>query len=229
LTKTPLSKLGLFRMRALLSLTMLSLAVPGCDTREPVAATALLTAASKKPLGRAPEIRTAGARERRASALALRLAEIDGAVRRWRRASHLRVAHAAAEEALNLVVGPAGPYYGDADRDGAVAGASSIGLLPGLAGEAGLAQAADGACVVRDILGGGWEQPARRWSFLEAAIGAWSPFRNTFPSLPSHPQRVVGWAALTLTSRNLMTASDYGKHAQLHIDVSRAALVACKP
>ncbi len=129
---------------------MVALAVAGCDhslppaATQPVAESALLTAASKKPLGRAPEIRTAGARERRASALALRLAEIDGAVRRWRRAPDLRVAHAAAEEARNLVVGPAGPYYGDADRDGAVAGASSIGLLPGLAGEAGLAQAADG-------------------------------------------------------------------------------------
>ncbi len=229
LTKTPLTEPGFIRLRALLSLTMLSLTVLGCDTREPVAATAHFTAVSTKPSGRASETRTAIARERRAGALALRLVEIDGAVRRWRRAPDLRVAHAAAEEARNLVVGPAGPYYGDADRDGAVAGASSIGLLPGLAGEAGLAQATDGPCVVRDILGGGWEQPVRRWSVLKAAIEAWSAARNTFPGLPSHPQRVVGWAALTLTSRNLMTARDYGKHAQLHIDVSRAALIACKP
>jgi len=153
---------------------------------------------------------------------------IDGAVRRWRGAPDLRVALAAAEEARNLVVGPRGPLYGDADRDGAVAGASDIGLLPGLAGEAGLARATDGACVFRDILGGGWELPARRWSVLEAAINAWSPSKNTFPGLPSHPQRIVGWAALTLSSRNFVMARAYGKHAQLHIDASRAALVACK-
>jgi hypothetical protein len=90
------------------------------------------------------------------------------------------------------------------------------------------AQPGDGACVVRDILGGGWEQPARRWSILETAIEAWSPSRNTFPSLPSHPQRIIRWATLTLSSRQLATARGYDEHAQLHIDVSRAALVACK-
>lgn len=162
------------------------------------------------------------------AALAARLAAIDGAVGRWRTAPDLRTAHAAAEEARNLVVGPTGPYYGDADQDTAIAGASNVGLLPGLGGQAALAQPGQGACVDRDILGGNWGKPAQRWSILAAAIKAWSPSNNTFPNLPSHPQRIVGWATLTLSSKQLATAREYGGHAQLHVDVARAALTACK-
>ncbi len=225
---TPLFEAGYCRARALLSVTMFTLAATGCNAREPVADSAPKTAAANEASGRPAGVRQGGANERPVGALQLRLAAIDSAVRRWRQAPDLRVAHAAAEEARNLIVGAAGPYYGDADGDGAVAGASAKGLLPDRFGEAGLAQPDDGACVVRDILGGGWEQPARRWSVLEAAIEAWRPSRNTFPSLPSHPQRIVGWATLTLSSRQLATARGYGEHAQLHSDISRAALVACK-
>lgn len=162
------------------------------------------------------------------AALAARLVAIDGAVKRWRTAPDLRTAHASAEEARNLVVGPSGPYYGDADQDGAISGASNIGLLPGLTGQAALTQSGQGACIDRDILGGGWEKPAQRWSILAAAIKAWSPSNNTFPTLPSHPQRIVGWATLTLSSKRLATAREYGGHAQLHIDVARDALIRCR-
>ncbi len=226
---TPLFRSRFSRLCPLLSMAMLTLpAVAGCNAREPGPDSAPITATAKETSSPAAAIRKGGASERPAGVLQLRLAAIDGAVRRWRQASNLRVAHDAAEEARNLIVGAAGPYYGDSDRDGSVAGASSRGLLPGRSGEAGLAQPGDGACVVRDILGGGWEQPARRWSILEAAIEVWSPSRNTFPSLPSQPQRIVGWATLTLSSRQLATARGYGEHAQLHSDISRAALVGCK-
>lgn len=225
----PLFQSRFSRLRPLLSMALLMLpAVAGCNVREPVPDSAPITATAKKTSSPAAAIRKSGASETPAGVLELRLAAIHGAVRRWRQASDLRVAHAAAEEARNLIVGAAGPYYGDSDRDGSVAGASSSGLLPGRLGEAGLAQPGDGACVVRDILGGSWEQPARRWSILETAIEAWSPSRNTFPSLPSHPQRIIGWATLTLSSRQLATAREYGEHARLHIDISRAALVACE-
>lgn len=159
--------------------------------------------------------------------LETRLNAIDGAVSRWRSATDLATAQRAAEEARNLVVGPHGPSYGDADGNGTVDGASAIGLLPGLGGEPGLATAAAGPCVERDVLGGSWADPAARWSILEAAISAWTASNNTFPALPSHPQRIVGWAILSLVTAELPTALEYGGHAQLHIDVALQAVSDC--
>lgn len=159
--------------------------------------------------------------------LETRLTAIGDAVDRWRLAADLATARRAAEEARNLIVGPKGPLYGDADRDGTVGGASEIGLLPGLAGEAGLATAAAGVCVDRDVLGGSWADPAARWAKLEAAISAWTPSNNTFPAFPSHPQRVIGWATLTLAAPDLATAQEYGGHARLHADIALRALTDC--
>lgn len=163
-----------------------------------------------------------------AAELGPRLALIENAVGRWRRAANLTEARSAAEEARNLVVGEAGPYYGDSDRDGVTRGASKSGLLPGLRGEKALAQPEDGDCVVRDILGGDWNEPSKRWAVLDTAIKSWSPSRNTFPMLPSHPQRIVGWATLALSTDSLAMAKEYGGHAQLHIQVSSEASARCE-
>ena len=159
--------------------------------------------------------------------LETRLNAIGGAVHRWRSATDLAAARRSAEEARNLVVGPHGPSYGDADGNGTVDGASAIGLLPGLGGEPGLATAAAGPCVERDVLGGSWANPAAHWSLLEAAIAAWTPSNNTFPGLPSQPQRIVGWATLSLVTAELPTALEYGGHAQLHIDAALEAVSNC--
>jgi hypothetical protein len=155
-----------------------------------------------------------------------RFAELDRAVDAWQQAADLGAAQRAAEEARNLVVGPAGPYYGDATGDGATDGASTIGVLPGLAGEIALATALN-ECVERDVLGGSWDDPTERWAILDTAINEWSPSNNTFPSLTSHPQRVVGWATLTLASDDFDDAHEYSGHARLHVDVSRRALDEC--
>jgi len=159
--------------------------------------------------------------------LGSRLAALDVAVTRWQRAPDLRQAHKAAEEARNLIVGPAGPFYGDANRDGKVSGVVAFGMLPGLRGEASLARQTDGPCVVAHILGGSWRDPAGRWAILEQAISRWTPTRNTFPSLPSHIQRVVGWASLTLNSRSLANAREYAKHARLHVNIANQSANDC--
>jgi len=160
-------------------------------------------------------------------ALEARLIAIDDAVNRWRAATDLASAQRAAEVARNLVVGPAGPGYGDADGDGTIEGVADIGLLPGLRGEPGLATAAAGACVERDVLGGTWADAADRWAIMQTAIDDWRPSNNTFPSLPSHPQRIVGWATLALEATDLPTALEYGGHAHLHIDVAMRAATGC--
>lgn len=161
------------------------------------------------------------------TALDERLSAIDRAIERWRAASDLTVVHRAAEEVRNLVVGPDGPSYGDADGDGTVSGASESGLLPGLDGQAGIADGAAGACIERDVMGGSWDDPHGRWAVLEAAIAGWSPTNNTFPTLPSHPQRIVGWSTLALATSDLETAIEYGGHAHLHVDIARAAVSDC--
>jgi hypothetical protein len=163
------------------------------------------------------------------NALTMRLVAIDDAVNDWRSASDLATARAAAEEARNLVVGPAGPYYGDGDGDGMIEGESEIGLLPGLGGEPGLAAPTAGDCVVRDVLGGSWSEPGERWAILETAIDDWSDLDNTFPALPSHPQRIVGWATLALASTDVAAAREYGGHAHLHIDIAMRATTGCTP
>ncbi len=157
-----------------------------------------------------------------------RLEALDRAVARWQGASTLRTAHEAAEEARNLVVGSSGPFYGDANGDGRISGASTLVILPGLKGERSLARRDDNACVVADVLGGSWREPAKRWSELQNAIARWTATANTFPSLPSHPQRVVGWASLTLSSASLAEAQEYARHAQLHVDISVRAVKNCR-
>lgn len=200
------------RVTALVALTFTALVVVGCGStwHSPGAASSPALVASVDP-----------------RLLETRLVAIDGAVSRWRSATDLATALRSAEEARNLVVGPHGPLYGDADDNGTVDGASAIGLLPGLGDEPGLATAAAGPCVERDVLGGGWADPAARWSILEAAISAWTPSTNTFPALPSHPQRIVGWATLSLVTAELPRALEYGGHAQLHIDVALQAVRDC--
>lgn len=160
--------------------------------------------------------------------LGARLMRLNQAVTRWQEASSIDAAHEAAEEARNLVVGETGPFYGDADGDGRVSGANPVGVLPGLQGEAGLARPNENVCIDADVLGGSWDRPSMRWSRLQAAIRDWRPQANTFPSLPSHPQRVVGWASLTLGSSSLEDAHEFAGHARLHVDVSRRALHNCR-
>jgi hypothetical protein len=155
-----------------------------------------------------------------------RLDQIASEVWEWRRAPDLATGKRHAEAARNLIVGPTGPGYGDVDGDGRVSGANAIGLLPGLKGSAALAIPAN-ACVARDLLGGSWEDPARRWALLDAKIVAWRTGNNTFPTLPSHAQRIVGWASLTLGSSDLETARGYAAHANIHVNVSRTALTRC--
>jgi hypothetical protein len=170
----------------------------------------------------APSAPVAGSAE-----VSARLDQIEEAVAGWRSAPDLQTAQRFAETARNLVVGADGPYYGDANGDGTIDGPADQGLLPGIAGEEGLASAVSSECIERDVLGGSWEDPAGRWATLDTAITEWSPSNNTFPSLPSHPQRVIGWATLTLATNDLDVAHEYAGHAQLHVDVSRAALSGC--
>jgi len=157
-----------------------------------------------------------------------RVDAIGAAVEAWGDAATLPQAKASAEAALNLVVGPDGPGYGDSDGDGVIQGEADEGLLPGRLGEAGLAQSEPiSACVGADVLGGSWEDPAARWATAQDVYDAWTPSNNTMPSLPSHPQRIVGWATLTLATDSLDEAHEYAGHAKIHVDVSRAAIDAC--
>ncbi len=151
--------------------------------------------------------------------VAERLAEIDSFVTLWRTAGTLDEAGAAAEGAANLVVGPDGPGYGDRNGDGVVGGASTVGLIPGMA-----LPLEDNECVLRDVLGGAWDEPLERWDEMLDAIDAWRPGNNTMPTLASHPMRVVGWATFTLASDSLDEAHEYAGHAKLHVDVSVRAL-----
>ena len=161
-----------------------------------------------------------------AELFAERLDLIDGAVEAWANATTVEAAHAAAETAANLVVGPGGPGYGDREGDGEGGGEVSAGLLPGLDGTPpGLATAlADNACVARDVLGGTWADPGAEWQKMLTAIDDWRPNNNTMPTLASHPMRIVGWATFSLASDSLDTAREYAGHAKIHVDVSRRAL-----
>ncbi len=157
-----------------------------------------------------------------------RLDAMSEAVAEWSAAATIQEAHRAAESARNLVVGPGGPLYGDADGDGTTGGESDTGLLPALDGSPGLADAGEpNPCVEADVLGGPWDDARARWDIMLTAIDEWAPDHNTFPSLPSHPQRVVGWATLTLASDDLDLAHEYAGHARLHVDVSTAAYEGC--
>jgi hypothetical protein len=154
------------------------------------------------------------------------ITKIEDAVTVWESADSIEQARAAAEAAANLVVGPGGPGYGDRDGNGTIDGAIDFGVLPGLDGSPdGAASAlADNQCIVDDVLGGSWTDPANRWAEMQSAIDQWAPDDNTMPSLASHPMRVVGWATFTLASDSLDDAHEYGGHALLHVDTSLAAL-----
>ena len=202
------------------SLLLSSLMLAACGSPEPAKSNvAAFTQAQPAP---------AAVAQAAAETLRTRLALLDQAVTRWQEAPTLRVAHEAAEEARNLIVGPNGLFYGDATGDGKISGANPVGVLPGLKGEAGLADPNENGCVVADVLGGRWRDPAIRWSQLQRAIAGWTPAKNTFPSLASHPQRVVGWASLTLKSDRLADAREYASHARLHVDISLRALNNCR-
>ncbi|MEO7276574.1 MAG: hypothetical protein ABIW33_00960 [Sphingomicrobium sp.] len=162
------------------------------------------------------------------SALMVRLDAIDAAIGDWRRARTLAEAKAGAEKARNLITGPGGPDYGDFDGDGEIAGQVDVGLLPGLAGQSGLATDHPNPCMQNDVLGGDFSNAAARWATMDRAINDWRAGNNTFPSLPSHPQRIVGWATLTLTRANLAQAQEYAGHAQLHAGKTRAAVAGCE-
>ncbi|GAA1694878.1 hypothetical protein GCM10009808_09960 [Microbacterium sediminicola] len=162
------------------------------------------------------------------AALEERLVALDDAVTQWQQAMDLPDALRAAEAARNLVVGPDNALYGDADGDGTVSGENGEGLLPGETGAPGLAQEYVNACVERDVLGGSWQDPQARWDEFDEVLAAWSPAGNTMPQLASHPQRVVGWATLTLAEgTDLDTAHEFAGHARLHVDVTDAAVYSC--
>ena len=201
------------------SVLVSGLILAACGSPEPAKSKVAVTIPAKP----APALLARAATE----TLGTRLALLDRAVTRWQKALTLRDGHEAAEEARNLVVGANGPFYGDATGDGQISGANSKGVLPGLNGEPGLADPHENGCVVADVLGGRWSEPSMRWSQLERAIAGWTPTKNTFPSLPSHPQRVVGWASLTLKSDSLANAREYAGHARLHVDISLRALNNC--
>jgi len=160
------------------------------------------------------------------SALQARLEAIDQAVADWRDSESIEAAHAAAETAANLVVGPDGPGYRDRDGNGEIGGETDAGLLPGEDGSpAGLAgPPAVNDCIASDVLGGTWSDPMAEWQEMITAIEQWRPDNNTMPTLASHPMRIVGWATFTLSSESLDLAHEYGGHAKLHVDVSVAAL-----
>lgn len=152
--------------------------------------------------------------------------KVDDAATVWENADSITEAHAAAEAAANLVVGPGGPGYGDRDGNGNVDGDNEFGVLPGLDGSpAGLANAlADNECIAADVLGGSWDDPADRWATMQSVIDAWSPDDNTIPDLPSHPMRIVGWATLTLATDSLDEARQHGGRAQLSVIASLDAI-----
>lgn len=173
---------------------------------------------SDTPSADADEVATISYRER--------VTTLDDAVAVWQSADTIETAHAAAEAAANLVVGPNGPGYGDRDGNGTVDGDSTTGLLPGLDGEpVGLASAlSDNACVAADVLGGDWADPAARWAELETTVSAWTPEDNTMPDLASEAMRIVGWAELTLATDSVDEATEYGGHATLHVQTALDAL-----
>jgi len=166
-------------------------------------------------------------RAKKAEPVQDRLNQLHAATDRWERAGDLDSAQEAAEAVRNLVTGPDVTGYGDLDGNGRTGGASTIGLLPGEHGQPGLVRSPAPDCVERDVLGGSWADPSARWAELRARVAAWTATDNTFPTLPSHPQRVVGWASLALAAPDLERAQEYAGHAQLHVRITEEALQGC--
>jgi len=148
---------------------------------------------------------------------------VVAATRRWAAATTLARAQVGAERARNLITGPRAPGAGDGDGDGEATRVAT-GLLPGEDGSPGLASPLATGCVERDVLGGSWADPVARWRELTQRIERWRPDDNTFVQLPSHAQRVVGWASLALRTDELMAASEYAGHAAGHARIVRDAL-----
>lgn len=216
-------------MKQIALLVLISL-IASCSDPEggPQAARKVVLSQSKPLLAAAPSGPARTAKSSNNVELVARVDAIDAAIEQWRRAPSLVSAKAGAEKARNLITGPDGPNYGDLDGDGTIGGRVDAGLLPGLGGQAGLASAQPNLCVTVHVLGGDFSRAAVRWATMDRAISNWRADNNTFPSLPSHPQRIVGWATLTLQRANLAQAQNYAGHAQLHADRTRAAVTRCK-
>lgn len=182
------------------------LAAAGCGESSPAGDSAAATAASTTE---------SPGRER--------ATEIAAAVERWSVSRTLPEAKAEAERARNLITGPHVEGAGDGDRDGNV-DAVAVGLLPGEDGSPGLVKAGEGRCVDQDVLGGSWDDPAARWADVLRRVDAYSATNNEFPGLPSHAQRTVGWASLTLEASTLDEAIEYAGHATGHAQVVVDAL-----
>jgi len=162
-----------------------------------------------------------------AEQLSVRMVEINAAIVQWQSAGTIDDARKAAETVLNLIVGPAGPLYGDANGDGAIEGQTAIGLLPGLEGQPGLIGPDPNPCTVKNVLGTEWTDPRGEWAKMTNAIDAWAPNNNTFPNLVSQPQRIAGWAALALKTDDLATAREYAGKAQVNSEETVNALFNC--
>ncbi len=216
-------------MKRLALFVLLSL-VAACSDREAKSQTArnVVPTHTKPVLAAAPSGSARSSDSFNRAGLVARVDAIDAAIKQWRGARTLAVAKAGAEKARNLITGPAGPAYGDLDGNGTIGGAVDAGLLPGLSGQPGLASARPNSCMIADVLGGDFSQAASRWATMDRAIANWRADNNTFPSLPSHPQRIVGWATLSLKRANLVQAKEYAGHAQLHADKTRAAVNRCR-
>jgi hypothetical protein len=156
-----------------------------------------------------------------------RVSLIQTALTSWAHASTLAEAKAGAEAARNLITGPDVSGYGDADGDGHIDGSTTTGLLPGDKGQAGLVGTPTTSCIEANVLGGSFSDAAARWADVTTRIAEWTTTNNTFPGLRSQPQRIVGWASLTLATSDLAAAKEYAGHAQMHLDVSRKALQGC--
>ena len=204
--------------------------VAACSNREPKPEVSgrVVTAAAEPDTAVVPPDLALGYKPTLRAELVARVDAIDAAIAEWRGARTLSAAKAGAEKTRNLVTGPSGPAYGDGDGDGTIGGEVDAGLLPGLGGQAGLASDRPNPCMLANVLGGDFSQAAARWATMDRAIANWRADNNTFPSLPSHPQRIVGWATLTLQRANLAQAKNYAGHAQLHADKTRTAITQCK-
>lgn len=155
-----------------------------------------------------------------------RLDELQSQVNVWADGDDFATVRASSGRVLALVTGIGSPRVGGAGAGGTETGALSQGLLPGEDGTASIAEALEN-CAGPDLFGGSWENPAERWATFDEVFARWSPTDNTFPTLPSHAQRIVGWAMLAAESDDLDDALTYASHAQIHVDAVRDAVRVC--